>query len=198
MGCGKSASHPPKTYDVPPLPLKPVSNPPVTGNFNEVTPPPSPFPPRNAVPEHPFIPTREPYLFSTPGPHALPPPNWRPSPLVAKHPDVVDVDMNEVSPNVSQPQQQTQEASPSKPEKESRVVALGGNRRMFRSRHRKAAPKQRDTNAHDADEESISSEEEVIRPVGPLATNNHYTLNLASNTPTTKRDIPYALSGSAP
>jgi hypothetical protein len=117
---------------------------------------------------------------------------------------VVDVDMNEVSPNIAKTQQQTQEDSPSKPEKESRVVALGGIRRVFRSRYGKAAPKRRGSDTDDADEESVNSQDEeqsdregrVIKPTKPTTTNNHYTLNLASSAPATKPDLPYTLSGS--
>jgi len=111
--------------------------------------------------------------------------------------------MTEVSPNISKTQQQTQEDSPSKPEKESRVVALGGIRRVFRSRYGKATSKQHKADVDDADEESANSEDEeqsdhegrVTMATKPT-TNNHYTLNLTSNTPATKLDLPYTLSGS--
>jgi len=111
--------------------------------------------------------------------------------------------MNEVSPNIPKVQQQTQEDSPSKPEKESRVVALGGIRRVFRSRYGKA-PSKHNIDADDADEESLNSEDEeqsdregrAIIPTKPATTNNHYTLNLASNVPPTKPDLTYTLSGS--
>jgi len=112
--------------------------------------------------------------------------------------------MNEVSPNIPKVQQQTQEDSPSKPEKESRVVALGGIRRVFRSRYGRASSKQHNIDADDADEESVNSEDEeqsdrecrAINPIKPTTTNNHYTLNLASSAPTTNPDLPYTLSGS--
>ena len=112
--------------------------------------------------------------------------------------------MSEVSPNIPKTQRQTQEDSPSKPEKESRVVALGGIRRVFRSRYGKSALKQHNPDADDADEESSNSEDDeqsdrearVIKPIKPTTTNNHYTLNLASNPSMTKPDLPYTLSGS--
>ena len=111
--------------------------------------------------------------------------------------------MSEVSPNIPKIQQQAQEDSPSKPEKESRIVALGGIRRVFKSRYGKATPRQRNVDADDADEESVNSEAEeqsdregrVIQPTKSTM-NNHYTLNLAPSAPTTKSDLPYTLSGS--
>ena len=110
--------------------------------------------------------------------------------------------MSEASPKIPKIQQQTQEDSPCKPEKESKVVALGGIRRVFRSRHGKATSKQYNVNTDDADEESVNSEDEeqsdregrVIVPA-KSATNNHYTFNLASSAPPTKPDLPYMLSG---
>ena len=111
--------------------------------------------------------------------------------------------MSEVSPNISKIQQQTQEDSPSKPEKESMVVALGGTRRGLRSRHGKATSKQRNVDADDADEESVNSEDEeqsdregrVMQPAKSTTANNHYTFNLASSAPTIRQDLPYTLSG---
>lgn len=111
--------------------------------------------------------------------------------------------MSEVSPNIPRTQQQTQEDSPSKPEREPEIVALGGIRRVFRSRHGKATSKHRNANVDDADEESVNSEDEeqsdrggrVMQPAKSTATNNHYTLNLASNAPTITPDLPYTLSG---
>ena len=199
---GRSVPHPPKTYDtLPPAQtrLKSLSN---TGNYEEANPSPSPFPPRNAVPERPFTPTNELHLFPIPAPHTPSSSHWQPPLPYAKNPDVVDIDMSEVSPNIPKTQQ-PQDASPAKQEKESRVIALGGIRRVFRSRYEKAASKQRDVNADDADEESVNSEDEelsaregrVMRPARPT-TNNHYTLNLVPNAPTTKTDFPYTLSGS--
>jgi len=109
--------------------------------------------------------------------------------------------MSEVSPSTSKTQQ-PQEASPSKQEKESRVIALGGIRRVFRSRYEKAMSKRRDVDADDADEESVNGEDEelsdhegrMMKPPRPMM-NNHYTLNLVPSTPTTKADLPYTLSG---
>ena len=111
--------------------------------------------------------------------------------------------MGEVSPNFPKIQHQTEEDSPSKSEKESRVVALGGIRRVFRSRYGKAASKQHNPDGDDADEESVNSEDEehseregrVIKPTKLATTSNHYTLNLASSTPTARPDLPYTLSG---
>ena len=113
--------------------------------------------------------------------------------------------MNEVSPNVPKNQQRTEEDSPSKPEKESRVVALGGIRRVFRSRYGKTMSKRHNPDADDADEESLNSEDEeqndreamAIKPTRPTTTNNHYTLNLAQSASATRSDLPYTLSGSA-
>lgn len=110
--------------------------------------------------------------------------------------------MNEASPNVPKIQQQAQEDYPSRPERESRVVALDGTRRELKPRHSKAASRKRNVSADDADEESVNSEdEEQSDREGPVmhpaksTTNNHYTLNLASSTPTKNPDLPYALSG---
>lgn len=111
--------------------------------------------------------------------------------------------MSEVSPNIPKTQQHTQEVSPSKPEKESKVLALGGIRRVFRSRYGKATSKRHNANADDADEESVNSEDEeqsdhegrVMQPPKSTATNTHYTFNLASSAPTVKPDLPYTLSG---
>jgi hypothetical protein len=111
--------------------------------------------------------------------------------------------MSEVSPNILKTQQEAQEDSPSKPEKESRVVALGGIRRVFRSRHGKATSKQHNVDAEDADEESVNSEDEeqsdregrLMQPAKSTATNNHYTFNMASSTHAIKPDLPYTLSG---
>lgn len=111
--------------------------------------------------------------------------------------------MSEVSPNIPKTQQHTQEDSPSKPEEESKVMALGGIRRVFKSRHGKATSKQHNVDADDADEESVNSEDEeqsdresrVMQPAKSTATSNHYTFNLASNTPTINPDLPYTLSG---
>lgn len=110
--------------------------------------------------------------------------------------------MNEASPNFPKIQQQAQDDSPSRPERESRVVALDGIRRVLKPRHGKAASKQRYVDADDADEESVNSGDEeqsdregrVMHPT-KSTTNNHYTLNLASSTPATNKDLPYALSG---
>ena len=74
---------------------------------------------------------------------------------------------------------------------------------MFRSRYGKAASTQHKAGSEDADEESANSEDEeqsdhegrIIMATKPT-TNNHYTLNLTSNTPVAKLDLPYALSGS--
>lgn len=109
--------------------------------------------------------------------------------------------MNEASPNIPKIQPQAQEDSPPRPERESRVVALDGIRRVLRPRYGKAASRQHNVNANDADEESVNSEDEQSDHEGPVmhptraTTNNHYTLNLASSTPTTNADLPYALSG---
>jgi len=190
------------THHFPPFKL--TRTPLATGNYDEANPPPSPFPPQNATPEHPFIPTSEPYLFPTPGPHTVFPPRWQPPPPHVKNREIVDVDMNEISPNIPKTQQHTQEDTPSKPESESRVVALGGIRRVFRSRYGAATSKQYNLDAEDADEESVNSEDEeqsdregqMVKPTKSTTTNNHYTLNLASNTPTAEPNIPYTLSGS--
>lgn len=187
-------------------PLKFISTLLVTANYDAENPPPSPLPPQNTVLERPFTPMNESHLFPAPGPHTHVPSRWHPPPSPhIRNPEIVDVDMSEVSPNIPKTQQQPQEDSPSKPEKESRVVALGGIRKVFRSRNGKAASKQYNVDASDADEESLNSEVEgersdhegrVIQSTQPTTTNNHYTLNLASSAPTTKPDFPYTLSGS--
>lgn len=186
-----------------PSPLKLIPNPFVTGHYDEGNTPPSPAPPQNAAPECPLTPTNESRLFPAPGPHSLFPTHWQPPPSHVKNPDAVDVDMNEVSPNIPKTYQQPQEDSPSKPENESRVMALVDVRRAHRSRFGKATSKQCDVDADDADGESAINEDEeqsnrqgrVIRHTGPTTTSNHYTLNLASATSTTKSDLPYTLSG---
>jgi hypothetical protein len=197
--------HTPQKRTTHPLPLlKLISSLFVTGDYDEANPPQSPFPPQNTAPERPFIHTNEPYLFPTPGPHTLFPSHWQPPPPHVKNPDVFDVDMSEVSPNTPRTEQQPQDDSPSKLETESRVVALGGIRRVFKSRYGKAASKQRDLDADDADEESTNSGDEeqsdregrLIKPAKPATTNNHYTLNLAPSTPMARPDLPYTLSGS--
>ena len=81
-------------------------------------------------------------------------------------------------------------------------MAPGDTRRVIRSRYGKAASKQRDVDAGDADEESVINEDEghsdhggrMVGYTGPM--NNHYTLNVAPGTPATKSDLPYTLSGS--
>ena len=122
-----------------------------------------------------------------------------------KNPDLVDVDMGEVSPNVPKSHQQPQEGSPSKPEEESRVMAPGDIRKVFRSRYGKTTSKEHDVDEGDAGEDSVINEDEegsdregrVMRHIVPTTrTNNHYTLNLAPSTPATKSDLPYTLSGS--
>lgn len=188
-----------------PSPLRFVPNHFVTGGYDEGNPPPSPLPPHNVAPERPFTPTSEPYPSPTPGRHSVFLPQLGPPPSHVKSPDVVDVDMSEVSPNMPKTRRQPQEDFPSSPGQESRVMAPGDIRRAFRSRYGKGASKQRDVDADDADEESVIDENEeqsdrggrVMRHAGPMITaNNHYTLNLAPNTPTTKSDLPYTLSGS--
>lgn len=177
-----------------------------TGSYDEANPPQPPIPLQNAASEQLFRPESEPHLFSTPGPHTPSRPQWQPPPLPhVKNPDIVDVDMSEVSPNVSKTQQQLQHASPSKPEKESRVVALGDIRRVLRSRHGKAALQKRDADPGDADEESVNSGEEeesdheslVINTAKRTITNNRYTLNLAPSALATEADLPRTLSGLA-
>jgi len=82
-------------------------------------------------------------------------------------------------------------------------MALGDIRGVFRSRQGKAASKQHKVDADDADEESVNSEDEeqsdhegrVTKATKPT-TNHHYTLNLTSNAPAAKLDLPYTLSGS--
>lgn len=177
------------------------------GDYEERNPPPSPVSLQNVAPERSFTPTTEPYLFPATGPHPLSLPPWQPPPSHAKNPDVVDVDMSEVSPNIPKTHQQPREDSPSKPEKESMVMAPGHIRRVLRSRLGKAASKQRDIDADGADEGSVINEDEeqsdregrVTGHPGPTMTstrtNNHYTLNLASSAPTAKSDLPYTLSG---
>ncbi|KAF9652057.1 hypothetical protein BDM02DRAFT_3109836 [Thelephora ganbajun] len=172
-------------------------------NYDEASPQPSLFPPQDTASERSFIPTSEPYLFPAAGPHTPFPPHWQPPPPHVKNPEIFDVDMSEVSPNIFKAQQQVRDDSPSKPEEESRVVALSGIRRMSRSRYRNAALKRRDVDADDADEESVNSEDEeqsdresrVIKPAKPMTTNNHYTLNLTPSALTVKPDLPYTLSG---
>ena len=188
-------------------PLRLIPNHFVTGDYDERNPLPSPFPLQNVAPGRPFTPTSEPCLFPAPGPHSLTLPHLQPPPSHIKDPDVVDVDMSDVSPNIPITHQQPQEDSPSKPEKESRVMAPGDVRRVLRSQYRNAASKQRDVNADDTGEESVINEDEeqsdhegrVMQHTGPTTTtttNNRYTLNLAPITPTTKSDLPYTLSGS--
>ena len=182
------------------FPLRLISNHFVTGDHDEGNPPPPPFPPLNVAPERSFTPTSEPRLFPAPGSPPLT--QWQPPPSRIINPDVVDVDMSEVSPNIQKTVQQRQEDSPSKPEKESRVMTPRDRRRVIRSRYGKAALKQRDADADDADEESLINEDEGQsdhggRVVGYMGrTNNHYTLNVAPSTPATKSDLPYTLSGS--
>lgn len=186
-------------------PLKSISTLLITANYEAENLPPSPFTPHSTVLERPLTPTNESHLFPAPGPRTPVPPQWQPPPPHVRNPEIVDVDMSEVSPNIPKAQQQPQEDSPSKLEKESRVLALGGIRRVFRSRLGKAASKQYNIDADDADEESVNSEVEeekndhegrVMRLTQPATTNNHYTLNLASSAPTAKPDLPYTLSGS--
>jgi hypothetical protein len=185
-----------------PSPLRLISNHFVTGDYDEGNHPQSPFLPQNVAPERSFIPTSESRLFPVPGPPSLSLPHRQPPPSQVKNPDVVDVDMSEVSPNIPKTYQQPQEDSPSKPEKESRVMSPGDMRRAFRPRYGKATTKQRNVDADDADEESVMDEDEGQsdregRVVGYTGlTNNHYTLNVASSTPTAKSDLPYTLSGS--
>lgn len=187
-----------------PSPLRLIPNHFVTGGFDEGNPQPSPFLPQNADPERPFTPASEPNLFPAPGSHSLHPPHWQPPPSDTKHPDVLDVDMSEVSPHIPKTHHQPQDNSPSKPEKESKVMAPDDIRAVLRSRYGKGASKQRGVDIDDAYEESVTNGDEEHRNgegrvVGharlATAANNHYTLNLAPIASTTKSDLPYTLSG---
>ncbi|KAL0945560.1 hypothetical protein HGRIS_014721 [Hohenbuehelia grisea] len=109
-----------------------------------------------------------PFIFNTEPPPPpeypwAPPVNFTPSKIFQA--EVKDVDMSE--------------ASPSQPE-EGRAIAVGGMRRVYNARRRKAMKEQL---GEDSDDESVTAVTQN--------TSNHYTLNMPSPRP----DLPYVLSG---
>ena len=174
-------------------------SPSLTGNHDEANAPPLPSLTKSTASEPFFIPTNEPHLFPIPGPHTSSLPHRQPPHPCVKNPDIVDVDMGEISPNILKIQQQPQEASPSKLEKDLKVVALDRTRSPFRSRRGKVPPGRYDLDVgggsvNSEDEERSDREGQAMKRARPT-TNHHYTLKLATDIPATNADLPYALSG---
>ncbi|KAI0791785.1 Di-sulfide bridge nucleocytoplasmic transport domain-containing protein [Abortiporus biennis] len=170
------------------------------GNVNEMNPPASPFPSTPHTPQFGRNPN-VPFIFNSPVPQTPHTPAWQPPPHFSPQkafpqPEVHDVDMSEPSPG-----------KPASPEKEveaekngangERAVALGGMRRVYRSRQiareRSRLGRAR-SRVDDEDATDIDSEEED--QYGPVTqnTSNHYTLNLPGPAPQ-QSDLPYILLG---
>ncbi|OCH88338.1 hypothetical protein OBBRIDRAFT_758305 [Obba rivulosa] len=160
-------------------------------------------PPTPAFPATPQTPTfgsgaRAPFLFHQQPPQTPHPPPWSPpsnfSPQKAfPQPEIPEIDMSELSPpksSHSSPERDAKEASL------GRALALGGLRRVFRSRQksrvRSHARSVRDGES-DSGEEGDSDDEETHLPVTQNMS-NHYTLNMPSPAPP-QSDLPYILLG---
>lgn len=166
-----------------------------TGDADELNPPASPFP-------GPHTPTfgrlqNVPFIFNTPPPQPPQDYPWHPpagfSPTKAfPQPDLRDVDMPDASP--------PRPPSPEKEGEEDRAIALGGLKRVFKSRQ-KARSKSKLTlvttrKGQDDQDDSDESDDESERGVTPITqnTSNHYTLNLPGPAPA-QSDLPYVLLG---
>ncbi|KAK7688147.1 hypothetical protein QCA50_008517 [Cerrena zonata] len=142
-----------------------------------------------------------PFIFNTPPPQEPREYPWQPpagfSPTKAfPQTELRDVDMPDASP-----------PRPPSPEKEGeedghsdRAIALGGLRRVFKSRQ-KARSKSKlaiitTRKGEDRNDDSDESDEEGERGVTPITqnTSNHYTLNLPGPAPV-QSDMPYVLLG---
>lgn len=159
-----------------------------------MNPPRPPFPPQTPNPLNFGTNTNVPFIFQSPVPNSQHPPPWAP-PSPTKtflQPEPHDVDMGEPSPV------RPEDTSKSSEEDPSRAVSLGGMRRVFRSRQKRAKSRIRTTVEDDHSEEETESETEnrVVRSksAGPQTLSNHYTLNMPS-TPAPKSDLPYMLWG---
>ncbi|KAF9493928.1 hypothetical protein BDN71DRAFT_1418857 [Pleurotus eryngii] len=129
-----------------------------------------------------------PFIFnatpSTPAPPVhpwAPPPNFSPTKPIFE-PEVHDVDMSEATP-------------PQAEEKRGRSVAAGALRRVYKSRTKARAEKQRSQGVTEEDA-SDSEDEDENKRVAPIrqSTSNHYTLHMPSP-PVPQSDLPYILSG---
>ncbi|CCM01438.1 uncharacterized protein FIBRA_03490 [Fibroporia radiculosa] len=163
-------------------------------------------------------PSNVPFLFQEPPPHSSHPPAWAPPPRFAPEktfpqPELRDIDMVESSPPrpgreidgaEGRDEARSKEAERAEgEEKGERMLALGGMRRVFRSRQQKRTRsrlgrgRRRGDGIEHSDEESDSDsdgENEGERGLMPQTTSNHYTLNMAGPAPPPS-DLPYVLLG---
>jgi len=134
-----------------------------------------------------------PFIFQSPPPQTNPPYPWAPPPNFSPQkafpqplaPELRDVDMSDLSPP------KTEEG-----EKEnSRAVATGGLRRVFKLRQKARAVSHSGRNDEDLGQtsEDDSEDDRIARPL-TQNTSNHYTLNMPS-APVPQSDTPYVLLG---
>ena len=162
-----------------------------------MNPPPSPF---LQTPNTPIFGRNQnvPFIFNTPPPQTNPTHAWVPppgfSPVKAfPQPELKDVDMTEVSP--PKPANTEKGDSAEDNSTQGRAVALGGLRRVYKSRQKMKEKRlvvkrraQGDEEGSDAD-----SDEDDYVPV-TQNTSNHYTLNMPGPVPQ-QSDLPYILLG---
>lgn len=171
----------------------------MVGSVNDMNPPPSPF---LQSPHTPFFGRNQniPFIFNTPAPQSAPPPAWAPppnfSPIKAfPQPELKDIDMSEVSPGPPKPTSPVKGGDTENDSTQGRAVALGGLRRVFKSRQRMKERKLVATRRMQGDEEGsdVDSDEDDYGPV-TQNTSNHYTLNMPGPAPQ-QSDLPYILLG---
>lgn len=178
------------------------------GPLGDINLPPSPFPVSAPEPTVAFGRVQNvPFMLNIPPPQTPRVHPWVPpsSPFIAKtfpQPDIRDVDMAEPSPPRPPPVEQSSRRSEDGPSEENkeRAIAVGGLKRVFRSRQRakgkskQAAGRTRVETEDEEDSEAESEGESRAALVHRKQTSNHYTLNLPP--PTAPRsDAPYVLLG---
>jgi hypothetical protein len=135
-----------------------------------------------------------PFIFQSPPPksphvHAwAPPANFSPDKAFPQE-DIRDVDMEEPSP--PKPQETGTDGR--------RTMALGGVRRVFKSREKarsRALAHAVEENSEESSESDVESGDERFKPRQPHVRklSHHYTVNMSSSAPL-KTDTPYVLLG---
>ncbi|KAF9560198.1 hypothetical protein CPC08DRAFT_636885 [Agrocybe pediades] len=138
-----------------------------------------------------------PFLFNptpvpqTPQTHPwAPPPHFTPA---KAFPEIKDVDMSEASPRKNE---ETGEGSSPVKEKEtdSRPVATGGLRRVFRQRAKRGVSRGRREKEEEPGTDSGEETDDDTPKALSRTTSNHYTLNMPAH-PAPPSDTPYVLLG---
>jgi hypothetical protein len=146
-----------------------------------------------SVPDDPFAPRTPrfgaaqnvPFIFQQPPPPREGTPAWAPPPNFSPvkafpAPEIQDVDMPDAT-----PPKPPSAADPPEDAGETRAVALGGMRRIFRTRNRgrrDVVRWKRDEGGDENDSEDDEGEETRLRPI-KQTTSHHYTLNIPSASP---------------